>query len=654
MSRLKYILLFLIYLLINRQIAEAINTDSLKTVLTNSKDTVKMHVLTQLFLAYRDTDPNLAEGYISQGSKLADELGNTKWKAIFAKNYGQFYHRTGKVKEAFRFYTKALVYAKQAQNEEIEASVKINTGALLLDHGIYDKATDYLISALRILDKLPVSKNTLKDRSTCLNNLGYLSTQQKQYSQAKDYLLQSLEIKKKTDDLKGIALIYNNLGQISIEEKKEKEAETNFRTALSYYSKSKVTKGKSLVFNNLGEIFSKRNNYDSALVYFKAALQIDSTLESPADMSTTLLNIGNLYINGKQYDKSLPIIKKALKLAEEVSSLEEQKLAYQLLATIYSAKNDYKSAFDNAKKILSINDSIFNETTTEKITSLQIQYETEKKDQEIQLLQTENELKASNLKIQQNITWGLIGIILFSLIVIYLFFNRLKLKQAAREAQLERNRLDIENKLLRVQMNPHFIFNSLNSIQSYISAHDTYSAELYLAKFAALMRYILQNSTQSYVTLEEEIKILRLYLELEQLRFSNKFDFAIIVADNVDEEFTEIPPMLIQPFVENSIKHGIANKTDGQGHIRIDIKAEKGLLHCQITDNGIGRGKASLLKQNIPGYKSLGMQLTGQRLELLKLQSNIDIEIEITDMRDEKGTALGTKVDLQIPFSEID
>ena len=632
----------------------AANVDSLKQRLQVTQDTARLNVLLSLFDAYRDVDPDQAEKYIKEGILIAEAKGDAKWNSLLYKSYGQYFHRAGKVKEAYRTYIKSIDFARVAKNKEIEAAVLVNMGALFLDLGLFDKAAESLIPALKLLDKQEKNKKTLKDLSVCYTNLGYLNLEQKQYNEAENYFKKSLELKKQNNDLRGIALLYNNIGNVSVARNNLKEAEMYFKRALLYYEKAQVNIGKSMALNNIGGVFLKNNNTDSALFYFKRAYLIDSLVESPLGMTTSLLNIGNLYNARKQYVKSIPVLKRALFYAKGVSSLEDQKSAYIYLSTAYSSLHDFENAFKYSQKIEEINDSIYNEVSADKITRVQIQYETEKKDQQIALLHAENQLKATNLRIHRNLTWGLIGLIIFTLVVIYLIFNRMKLKQAAREAQLERNRLDVENKLLRVQMNPHFIFNSLNSIQSYISAHDTYSAELYLAKFSSLMRYILQNSTHSFVTLDEEIKILRLYLELEQQRFNNKFDFLILVADDVDEEFTEIPPMLIQPFVENSIKHGIANKQDGQGLIRIDIKAANGLLYCQVVDNGVGRAKASLLKQNIPGYKSLGMQLTGERLELLKLQSNIDVKIAITDLVDEAGMALGTEVNLQIPFTELD
>ena len=210
----------------------------------------------------------------------------------------------------------------------------------------------------------------------------------------------------------------------------------------------------------------------------------------------------------------------------------------------------------------------------------------------------------------------------------------------------------MEQQALRLQMNPHFIFNSLNSIQSFVIENDTDKAINYLAKFSQLMRLILSSSREIFVPLEDEIKSLSYYLEIERLRFDSKFDYIIYVEENIDKEFTEIPPMVIQPYVENAIIHGLLNKKD-KGFLSIGFYVENDYLKCIVTDNGVGRDKAMELKQKSGlQRKSRGMLITQQRLEMLNKQTKQQLSVKIEDLFDENNFASGTRVILYMPFIE--
>ena len=253
-------------------------------------------------------------------------------------------------------------------------------------------------------------------------------------------------------------------------------------------------------------------------------------------------------------------------------------------------------------------------------------------------------------------TWwfiALTGISALGLIVITLrlradAIRRKESEKLSREIQLANNEL----KALRAQMDPHFIFNSLSSIQSFIMSKDEESALRYLSKFAKLMRMILSNSEKSSVTVREEIDSLKLYLELESLRFDNKFEYEISIDSKVETDFQKIPSMLIQPYVENAIIHGLVPKNSGKGKIQIEIMQTDAYITCTITDNGIGRKKSAELrtKTSEPLHESMGMKITSERLEVLNRMSKSNLSVNIIDMEDENHNSLGTKVEIFIPI----
>lgn len=258
-------------------------------------------------------------------------------------------------------------------------------------------------------------------------------------------------------------------------------------------------------------------------------------------------------------------------------------------------------------------------------------------------------------------TWYFRSGLVFLIIFISFLFIRSQVKRVRKRSEFEGKMLEIEKQLfeleqkaLRLQMNPHFIFNSLNSIQSFVIANDTERAINYLAKFSHLMRLILSTSRESIIPVNDELRLLNYYLELESLRFQDKFSHSIIVDPKIDKEFTGIPPMIIQPYIENAIIHGLMNKLDGKGEIIIQFRQKEEYIICLIEDNGIGREKAAQIKAASGlGQKSQGMLITKERLEILNRKHKDKISVEIFDLKDNFGNASGTRVKLIIPASDL-
>ncbi|MBA2611042.1 MAG: histidine kinase [Bacteroidetes bacterium] len=249
--------------------------------------------------------------------------------------------------------------------------------------------------------------------------------------------------------------------------------------------------------------------------------------------------------------------------------------------------------------------------------------------------------------------WFILIVVVFVAGTIYTIF-KIRLLSIARQQKLEFNRKvemsRIELKALRSQMNPHFIFNSLNSIQHYIFHTKSDEAIKYLSKFARLVRIILNNSDKPTVTVEEDLEALKLYLELEQMRFEEKFDYEVVIDASVDTDYDVMPPMLMQPYVENAILHGL-NPSPKKGKLIIHLSAKNNFLICTITDNGIGREKAAEIKRTMPAakHKSLGMKITEDRLKILNEINNSQLSVTITDLK-EGNESKGTQVQLFIPL----
>lgn len=247
--------------------------------------------------------------------------------------------------------------------------------------------------------------------------------------------------------------------------------------------------------------------------------------------------------------------------------------------------------------------------------------------------------------------WTLFGI---AMLTISLLAVRWRIRQVRNQEQLraefERKLADVEMNALRAQMNPHFLFNCLNSIDYYIIKNQTEKASDYLNRFSRLIRLILQNSRSNCVNLRDELEALKLYIEMESLRFDKQFEYRVSVARDLPLDDIEIPPMLLQPYVENAIWHGLMQK-QGRGRLEISLTQENGGLHCLVEDNGIGREAARKMRSKSAGKRrSMGMEITRDRIGLINKLYNQSAEVSIIDLKDQQGQALGTRVEINIPL----
>ena len=240
-----------------------------------------------------------------------------------------------------------------------------------------------------------------------------------------------------------------------------------------------------------------------------------------------------------------------------------------------------------------------------------------------------------------------VGIIVY---LVTLLFKR-RIRAIKEKAGFRQQMSELEARALRAQMNPHFIFNSLNAIQELIVTKNVTEAYLYLSRFSKLLRMVLNNSEKNFIPLSAEIEMNRLYLELESLRFKQSFHHEIVVENKIDEETAQVPSLLLQPFLENAIWHGLIHK-DGYKKLSVNFKEDRGRLVCTIEDNGVGRQKAHQIKSGKIGsghFESKGMALTQQRIDTLNTQLKENMSIVVDDLTDENNTPSGTSVTIILP-----
>jgi tetratricopeptide (TPR) repeat protein len=411
-----------------------------------------------------------------------------------------------------------------------------------------------------------------------------------------------------------------------------------------------------------GEYYLFRGDYATALPYFMNSLLYQRRLNDRNQLMRCLGDLSRSYAGLGQNAAAFRYAREDLSLAGAVHARQNIRDACQLLSILYDREGHTDSAYLYFRRYILLKDSVLNDQLKGKFASYGFE-------QQIRLLNQQKQLEDDCIREEMQTKRLLIaGIaVLLLLGVIYFRFVRLKrrneeYRRKRAENELEIQRLEgerakaallqrakeLEVQALRSQMNPHFVFNCLNAINRFILSHEAEAASDYLTKFSRLMRMIMNHSRHSMVTLAEETEMLRLYLDMERLRFKDAFDYSIEAGADVDAGELLIPPLLLQPFVENAVWHGLMHKEE-RGWLSITMEVHEEVLTCIIRDNGIGRRKAALLKsKSVEKHKSMGLQITAERMALLTGTDAKKPFFTIEDLYDEYGNAAGTQVTLTI------
>jgi tetratricopeptide (TPR) repeat protein len=319
----------------------------------------------------------------------------------------------------------------------------------------------------------------------------------------------------------------------------------------------------------------------------------------------------------------------------------------QILSDFYMQKGEWQKAYHYQALLAQARDSLNALVRNRDLIELQTKYETSRKEQQIEQLARENQYKESKLDRSRFYMAGL-GVMIIMVIIIGILLirqNKIKTKQRT---------VILEQKLLRSQMNPHFIFNSMASIQDFIISKDPRSAANYLSRFAGLIRNILDASIDETILVRKEIETIDHYLHLQKVRLEEKFDFVITKNEVFDDDRFRIPSLLIQPFVENAIEHGIRHKPE-KGLVKVEFLLRDHWLTIIVEDDGVGRAKAREFEElKRKDHASVSTNLIQERLRILNKKSRCKISLEIRDLYDEAGNAAGTRVEIVVPVGQLD
>ncbi|CAM1352924.1 sensor histidine kinase [Tenacibaculum halocynthiae] len=368
-------------------------------------------------------------------------------------------------------------------------------------------------------------------------------------------------------------------------------------------------------------------------------------VKNQRSLCNSYLGLAKVYLNQKEHYKALNSVVKSKEISDKLELLNYQRDAYNLFTKIYKATGKYKKALESHEQFKILNDSLFNKENIEKVAQLEYEYKYKQaidsaNIRELQLTKTVKTTNENLEKSQRNLLLGVIAFLITTLILVGVIFF-LKLRNEKSKTQ----NIVIEQKLLRSQMTPHFIFNSLSVLQGMILNKEEENTISYLSKFSKLLRTILENSRHKIVVLSEELSAIDSYMALQNLDVSPPFEYKLTVDSKIDTINFKIPPMLIQPFIENVIEHAFPNKIENkQIKVTLMIKEEK--LICTIEDNGIGIDEINQKLEN--NKNSLATTITSERLAMLSKEFKNEGAIEVQNRKifGEEGTL----VTLMIPY----
>ena len=662
--------------------------DSLKQLLRNYKktDTTKFLLYYDISRAYDDEDDKLSLKYSDSALYIAPKLENkNKWLAKVFYRKGQNYYQYFHYKESLDSYQKAIHFALKGQKtDELLGRIYHNTGLIYQYNDEYKKALGYHQKAFELFVKIKNEKlgltalnsvgacyTNLNDYKKALNcyfqvlkiaetqnnesemglasgNIGLVFKRIGNFEKAYAYFEKAIAIYSKINDMRNLINTYQSYGTAKDSNNDQKGAIKLYEKGLRLATKPEYDNLKYDLINGLGVAYLAQKNYEKAIDFLKQSLVYYRENENKRKLSITNLHYSEVLTEApdeilkknninpsEKYNLAISLLKENVKIDEKLEIPESLMYDKELLAKIYEKKGDYKNALHEFKDFQRLKDSLAFSENREEAIKKEMQYNADKKE-------TLAKAEIGKQKVIRNAIVTVSLIVLIAGVFLFLGFRkRQKIKAEQKEILLKAEISETELKALRAQMNPHFIFNALNSIADYINKNDARSADYYLGKFAKLMRGILENSEEKEISLSEELKMLEFYMDLESLRFKNKFNYEVKIADDINPENTLIPPMILQPFVENSILHGLAKK-ENDGKITIHIDKTEDLLKCTIEDNGIGRKNPN---ENL--NKSYGVKLTRERIALFDKSKNSDSGVFYTDLE------TGTRVELRLPLEEI-
>lgn len=629
-------LVFLFYGFVNSLDAQLPLDSLLQKISYQKEDTLKAKLYYDIGRNYFYRDKALFKSYTDSSFRLSRKLKYGSGIALAYAAYGFYYSvENDWEKMKFNLQKSDSVYEKLGSTSRIIRNKELYT-VYYNYFGEYDKALQNDLLILKYYEQHGPKISEAK----MLGSVALLFTYLQRYREAEVYYKKSIALRKELKDFPGQSTALLNLGGMLAERGLYSRAEPYLEESLRLLKTMNNEQNTATCKANLAHVYAETGRPNKALWLVKDCRSFFEEYQDTTNLVTISIYESIAYTKLKQYDRALQALNQKyhyIKNRKPYHGLESD-LLWQYYK-VYKAMGKTEVAleyFEEAKALQDFNDKM---VVQYDVSRLKEQFETEKKQRENEQLKKDNELKDLQINQRNYLVFGSILLLLLMGIIAFttIRYNRLKAGKVA---------VEMEQRLLQSQMNPHFIFNVLHAIHTYMLKKDTEESGKLLTSFARLVRSILQHSSTDNISLSEELKWLKDYMRLQQLRFNNAFDYTIEIDDQISPDNLLLPPMLIQPFIENAIEHGFS-ELDKPGELHISYKKIGKEVEIRIMDNGKGFSVDEPVRVK-KEHESVAIQITEKRIFLLNKRRKGAFKFEISSRPSE-----GTTVLFSIPYNTL-
>ncbi len=591
-----------------------------------------------------------ADFYINQSFKTLKK-SNAKAKTAELYLLKSELHLSNKQKDsALQSVDKAIKYARRITDRTILALCFNQQARILEEFQQVELSVAKNILALQLATEN--GNNSLISQFS--NEIGSTQLAIHNLNEANRFFKQALQAATNINDQRQIAIARINIAKLEFEHKNYKKAIHDAEAALAIFERIKDVGNLGKTHNVIGTIYKDVKDFNQAALNFNQALIYFEQTGDLNNIANVYHNVGAVFFAQGKYKNAISYLNRSIELSQNHSFTTQWYNNYKSLSDVYKALGQFDKALFYNEKYIQYMDSSNYEQAAAKIAELNELYQAEQRDRLIlnqaDELQRQNQEKAltnvmlENAELRNNMqAYVILGfgiIILLAGIIIFYRWKQNQLKQQQREVEMAQT-------LLRTQMNPHFVFNAMSVIQSYIYENDIKNSTKFLVNFSRLMRLILENSSKEEIPIHLEEEILTKYLETQKLRFEERFDYEVKIDPELKLNQVMIPPMIIQPFIENSIEHGQLHTIEQGGFIHIHFRRNNNMLEVELIDNGIGR-KESEKNRKSKEHTSMAMSITKQRIDSLNKKYKTEGFLDIQDLN--KMLHTGTKILLSLPY----
>lgn len=618
-----------------------------------TNDTARAEALARICFDLINNDADSARWYGEHALLLAQRIGNNKALGDAHNNIGWLFAQQGRLDSAEIHLNKALAFFKRTGRQQYVSVTLGNLGWVANNRGDQVHALQHFQASMHASELAGDSAGM----AVAYYSIGSTYRRAKDLEHALENLNRALSLEralgrssKIANCLQAIANVFNDQG---LTEKALPYYDEAFRTYKAHHDP--ISAG--IVQENIGDMYSE-SDVRRALAHYSIALAHYDSAKSDPDRAYVLKRIGRMNTRNGDLAEARIALENGRALAVSTGSTSLVMDYEFALAELAREQKDAAAVFAHYERFLTMKDSLQGEDTQKELARLRTEFETERKEKDNEILRAQNSEQQERIRRGELKLYGSIALGALALAAAMLFWRNLSQKRKHAEvleklnAQLADNNAEIteingllEMKLLRSQMNPHFIYNCLNSAAQMTQAGKQAEALAYLQGFARLLRMVLDHSVNDRVSIADELEFLKQYLRLEGQRVEG-LTYTVDADRTLLDDDVDVPALIVQPFVENAVWHGLANK-GGAKSIAVRFSGTSDAIICTIADNGIGREQAAL-EQRDPAHRSLGMQLTSERLRLLSRRMNDNGAIRVEDLRNTDGSPAGTRVTLSL------